>query len=154
MSPRPASRRRHHGESLGTGACLWCEKAGAAHIRLGAPLVWGWCKGGECLVLPLKWLETPGDGLGSLSATRGYDAPTKVTAAVPLAPVEKVCWNRALADRRFNGGSRLVSIASNGRVLRTRPCLVPHGSPDGSLRAGGDFAALRAAQPRKVGVSP
>lgn len=44
----------------------------------------------------------------------------------------------------------LDTIASNGRVLRTWPRLVPHGSPGGSLRAGGNFAALRAAQPRET----
>lgn len=124
---------------------------GAGVFGLGAPLVQGWRHPGCPLVHGHFHLVQGGSGLGSL---RGERWGNRCAIAPPsvFGGCAEMCSNRSvLAAGGYRGVLRLDAIASNGRVLRTRPCLVPHGSPGGSLRAGGAFAALRAAQPQQRG---
>lgn len=130
------------------------QNAGAWPFAVGVPLVHMWCRGGYPLVQAFDRLVQGGSGLGSLRGGQGV-RKFGITAPSALGVCAEMCSNdNALVSGGCRGGLRLVSIASNGRVLRNRPCLVPHGSPGGSLRAGGDFAALRAAQPRQAEVCP
>lgn len=141
-SDDPARRPRH------------APNPGAWPFAAGAPLVQPWCGGGSPLVQAFGGLVQGGSGPGSPRAGGDRpDLPISATAAQTAGAGK--CRNiNVIAEEDIRGGLRPVSVASNRRVLRTRLARPSRRPRVGRLRAGGAFAALRAAQTRRPARRP